>query len=38
MPDALYAAAGDHDTDRTGIYISDDGGRTWELRYRDPEG
>ena len=36
--DALYAAAGDHDSDRTGIYFSDDGGRTWELRYRDPEG
>lgn len=36
-PDALYAAAGDHDTDRTGIYTSDDGGRTWELRYRDPD-
>ncbi len=36
--DALYAAAGDHDTDRTGIYTSDDGGRSWELRYRDPEG
>lgn len=34
---ALYAAAGDHDTERTGIYASDDGGRTWELRYRDPE-
>ncbi|MGH9214620.1 MAG: F510_1955 family glycosylhydrolase [Acidimicrobiales bacterium] len=37
-PDALYAAAGDHNTNRTGIYSSNDGGRTWELRYRDPEG
>jgi hypothetical protein len=36
--DALYAAAGGHDTDRTGIYVSGDGGRTWELRYRDPQG
>jgi hypothetical protein len=35
--DALYAAVGDHDTGRTGIYASTDGGRTWDLRYRDPE-
>jgi len=28
---------GDHDTNRTGIYASDDDGRTWDLRYRDPE-
>jgi hypothetical protein len=34
--DGLYAAIGDHDTGRTGIYASD-GGRTWDLRYRDPE-
>jgi hypothetical protein len=36
--DVLYAAAGDHETDRSGIYASTDGGRTWELRYRDPVG
>jgi hypothetical protein len=34
--DGLYAAVGDHDTGRTGIYTSDDDGRTWDLRYRDP--
>lgn len=32
--DALYAAAHD-DNDLTGIYLSTDGGRTWDLRYRD---
>jgi len=31
----LFAAAVDSD-DRTGIYRSTDGGRTWRLRYRDP--
>jgi len=36
-PDALYAAAGEHATDRTGIYTSTDDAITWELRYRDPE-
>ena len=35
--DALYAAAGEHDTERTGIYASGDDGRTWELRYPDPQ-
>lgn len=30
----LYAAA--EDGDRTGIFVSRDGGRSWELRYRDP--
>lgn len=33
-PDALYAAAHD-DADVTGIYHSNDGGHTWDLRYRD---
>lgn len=32
-PDTLYAAAGH---DRTGVYQSSDGGRTWLLRYQDP--
>jgi hypothetical protein len=36
-PDTLYAAASEHDTDRTGIYTSTNGGGTWELRYRDSE-
>jgi hypothetical protein len=34
-PEALYAAAQDSE-EATGIYRSTDGGRTWELRYRDP--
>jgi hypothetical protein len=35
-PEVLYAAA--HDADGvTGIYQSTDDGRTWELRYRDPD-
>lgn len=33
-PDALHAAAFDGE-DTTGVYRSTDGGRTWELRYRD---
>ncbi len=35
--DDLFAAVGRHDTGRTGIYASDDGGGSWELRYRDPD-
>lgn len=35
-PDALYAAANDAD-EVTGIYTSTDNGRTWDLRYRDPQ-
>ena len=35
-PNTLYAAA--HDAGgATGIYTSTDGGRSWDLRYRDPE-
>lgn len=33
--DVLWAAAGAH-AEPTGIYRSDDDGRTWQLRYRDP--
>lgn len=32
--DTLYAAAHDAD-DRTGIYVSNDGGKSWDLRHRD---
>lgn len=37
--DALFAAADDNtdDVSVTGIYRSTDQGRTWELRYRDPQ-
>lgn len=35
-PDAIYAAVSDDD-EVTGIYASTDGGRTWDLRYRDRE-
>jgi hypothetical protein len=35
-PDALYVAAHD-DNGVTGIYRSTDGGRTWDLRYRDTQ-
>jgi len=34
--DGLYSAAHDDD-DVTGIYRSTDDGRTWQLRYRDPQ-
>lgn len=34
--DALYAAVHD-DRDLTGIFSSTDDGRSWDLRYRDPE-
>ncbi len=35
-PDALYAAANDAE-EVTGIYTSTDTGRTWDLRYQDPQ-
>lgn len=34
-PDAIWAAAGDHDG-ATGIYRSSDDGQTWDLYYQDP--